>query len=339
MSASALRAISESRVTNGITRGLGTHLSKVLSVAPEVLGAYRYPLAVAAAKGTDALLQEHLRLASGEQGQDYLAKVALPVESAEEVDAAGARLAVLDALERSTQEHQDSLDSAIDGLFGAARGRKASVSAPLSLKEFEVASASISEILKDPNKAFESVPEEIRAGAPATSAQAAAKLVQMAQFLDSKMPKDPNAGLPPSVANPWQPSKTELDRFHRYREAVEQPARVLKNMAAGFISPEQVEAIQAVYPAMYADLQQKIGERLLMQKKPLAYPQRLAMSALLGPQVLGMSQAQMQVLQQSQMEASAGADQAGGGMKKPDGRQDVNQEDNIDTQATRIERR
>lgn len=339
IAASALRSLADSSVTNGVSRALGAHLSQVLAVAPEALGAFRFPLAAAAAQGTDALLQEHIRLASSPEGSRYLSTVALPVESPEDVQAAGGRLAVLDALERSTAEHQSQLDSAVDSLFGSAAGRKASLLPPTTLKDFFRVSESLQKVISDPTEAFKAVPPEISAGAPGTAADAAAKLVRMAQYLDSKMPKDPNAGMPPSVAPPWEPSKYDMDKFNRYREAVEQPARVLKNMAAGFISAEQVEAIQAVYPALYADLQQKIGERLMMQKKPLSYQQRLAMSAIIGPVALGMSQAQMQVLQQSQMTMKTGADQAGGGMKKPDGRQDVNAEDNLDTQATRLEKR
>lgn len=337
MTAAALRAISESSVTNGVTRGLAGHIGIILSTAPEILGAYRYPLAVAAAKGADALLQEHLRLASSDEGSNYLSTVALPVESPEEVDAAGARLAVLDALERSTTDHQEQLDGAIDSLFGTAPGRRGSLAAVPTLKDFKLTSDSIQQIVADPVKAFEAIPPEIQAGAPSVSAEAAAKLVRMAQFLDSKMPKDPNAGMPPSVAPPWEPSKYDLDKFNRYKEAVESPARVLKNMAAGYISPEQVEALQAVYPALYADLQQKIGERLMMHKKPLSYQQRLAMSAIIGPGALSMTPQQVQILQQTQAEASQPPQPAGG--SGPDGRQDVNQENNLDTQAQKLEGR
>lgn len=338
MGGAALRAISESRVTNGISRALNNHIGTILATAPEVLGAYRYPLSVAAAKGADALVQEHLRLASSDEGQNYLSTVALQSESPEDVDAAGQRLAVLDALEAATSHQREELDGAVDGLFGSAPGRKSSVGVTMSLKDYDKASASIAEILKDPSAAFEQVPAELRAGAPATASEAAAKLVQIAQFLDTKLPKSPFAAMPPALAPPWQPSPTELDRFNRYREAVEDPARVLKNMSRGLIAPEQVEALQAVYPAMYADLQQKITDRLMMQKKPLPYQQRVALAAIIGPQALGMSPQQVQILQQSQTLA-AGAAQSGGDTKQgSDGRQDVD-EDQIQTESQKLESR
>lgn len=331
LGAAALRAIADSPVTGGVSSALSQHLGVVLPSLPAV---YRYPLSLAAAKGADALLQEHVRLASSDQGQHYLSSVALPAETEQEIESAGQRLAVLDHLENSTVEHQNQLAGAIDALFGTASGRKASVAAPIDLKAFKLASESIRKIVSDPTAAFEAVPENIRAGAPATAASAAAKIVQMAQFLDSKMPKDPNEGLPSSVATTWEPSKADLDKFHRYKEAVENPARVLKNMAAGYIAPEQVEALRAVYPALYQKLQQQISERLLMQKKPISYQQRLAMAAIIGPQALGMTQQQMVVLQQTQVAPKNPAPPP-----RPDGRQDVNVQDNLDTQATRLERR
>jgi hypothetical protein len=337
MGGAALRAISESRLTNGISNGLGKRISTILATAPEVLGAYRYPLSVAAAKGADALVQEHLRLASSDEGQNYLSVLGMPVESSEEVDAAGQRLAVLDALEAATQQQADDLDAAVEGMFGSAPGRKGGIDAPMTAKSFKVASANIAAILKDPTLAFEQVPGEIRAGAPATSTEAAAKLVQIAQFLDAKMPKSPAAGMPAAFALPWAPSPVDLDRFGRYVEAVNQPARVLKNMARGFISPEQVEALQIVYPAMYEDLKAKISDRLMQQKSPIPYSKRAAFAAILGPQALGMSPQQAQILQGLQSQAS-GPPPGSGGMKGPDGRQDVGEE-GMQTEAQKLEGR
>ncbi len=122
-----------------------------------------------------------------------------------------------------------------------------------------------------------------------------------------------------------------------YKEAVEQPARVLKNMAQGYVSPEQVEALKAVYPAMYADLQQKIGERLATWNKPLTFQQKLAFTAILGPAALGMTPQQVQVIQQSQALAVSG-NYGQGSPKRPDGRQDVN-EAQMETESQKLEAR
>lgn len=338
LGATALRSIADSRVTANVSKALSSHLGKVLSVAPEFLGAYRYPLATAAAQGADALLQEHIRLASGPEGQDYLARVALPVESGDEVTAAGARLAALDAVDKHAQDTAAQLDAGVAGLFGAAPGRKGSVATPMTKKEYEKARASMEAMIRDPVAAFEQVPQDLSVSAPEATGTATQKVLAAVQFLYSKAPKNPYAGMPPAVAPKWEPDAVSLDRFSRYKEAVESPARVLKNMANGYIAPEQVEALKAVYPAMYADLQQKISERLMMLKKPLSYQQRLAVTAIIGPGALGMSPQQVQVLQQSQALASGQNSGQGKPMKGPDGRQDVNEEQ-LQTEAQKLENR
>ena len=93
LSAAALRALSESSALKGAGKALQQRFSTIRSIAPEVLGAYRFPLAQAAAIGADALLEEHLKLASGPTGADYMAKMALPAESPEEVDGVGKKIA------------------------------------------------------------------------------------------------------------------------------------------------------------------------------------------------------------------------------------------------------
>ena len=339
LSASVLNAISDSKVMQGVSRGLAEHLSKVMAVAPELLGTYRYALANAAAQGTDALLAEHLRLASGPEGQDYMARAALPVESPEEVDAAGQRLAVLDSMQRLADQQGEEMDRAVDGIFGATPGRKGGgIGTSLSQKEFLKLKGQFDAAMASPEAAFEGIPPELRAAAPAAATQTAAASMQAMQYLMSKAPKNPYEGMPPTIAPQWSPSAAELDQFNRYREAVVAPASVLKNMAKGYIAPEQVEALQAVYPAMYAKLQEQISERMMMLKKPLSYQQRLALAAVIGPGALSMSPQQVQILQQSQGLASGKDSGQGKPMKGPDGRQDVN-EAQIQTEAQKLEAR
>lgn len=339
LAANALRAISEGKLTEGISKNLSERIGQVLTMAPAMLGAYRYPLSIAAAKGTEALLEEHLRLASSPTGHDYLARLGMPIESPAEVDAAGKKLAVLDAIQSAAVRQDAETDRAIDGILGSSPGRKGRVSpSSLSAKEFKAFQAENQAKLLNPELAFRGIPPELNAVAPATLNQAAAKTLEIAKYLDSKAPKNPYAGMPESVAPKWEPSAADLDRFNRCKEAVENPAKVLKNLANGYMSPEQLDAIRAVYPAIYQDLRQKLSDRLAMATKPLTYQQKMAAMAVLGPGALGMSPQQMQILQQS-FQQPAGAPQGGSGMKKPDGRQDVDQEKNLQTQSQRLEAR
>lgn len=336
MAANALRSIADSQVTKGVSKALETHLKGVLSAAPALLGAYRYPLAEAAAKGADALLQEHIRLASGATGQDYLARTGLATETPEEVDAAGQRLAVLDSAKQAQLAHDMEMSKAIDGLFGSAKGRKGAVGSSMGLKEFTAKSDAIKAVMQRPDSVFEQLPPNLMSAAPTTASMTAAKLVQANQFLHDKMPKNPYAAVPESVRPEWQPSAAEIERFNRYREAVESPAKALKNMAQGYLSAEQVEALKAVYPAIYSDLQQKLSERIAESKKPLSYQQKMAVSQILGPTAIGMSSQQAQVLQQMHAQGAGKPEQ---GSAKKDGRQEVDAAKNQSTQAQRLESR
>lgn len=341
MSASVLRALADSKAGAAISKGLSEHLGNILSIAPEALGAYRYPLAVAAAQGADALLATHLSLASGPHGADYLAKAALPVESQQEVEATGHRVAVLDAMHALAEQQAVEMDKAADGILGTSPGRKGgTISSTLSVKDFTAMKAQFERLQANPEAAFEGVPANVRGAAPMTSMQTAAKAAQAMQYLASKAPKNPYEGMPVSIAPEWKPSAAELDKFNRYREAVVTPAQVLKNMSKGYISPEQVEALQAVYPSIYADLQQKLGEKVMMLQKPLTHAQKLALAPILGPNVLNTSPQQRQVLQQTQTLASgqnSGQGKPGGGGS--DGRQKVDQEKSLETQSQRLEAR
>lgn len=336
LAGAALRGLSESKISAGISKQLSGRLGTILKTAPEVLEAYRYPLAIAAAKGADALMTEHARLAAGPEGQHYLSTVGLPAETSEEVGAAGQRLAILDSLERQAAEQDATATSAVDGLFGSARGRKPSVGGAMSIKEFKEVSASIKDALANPEALFGAVQEGVQAGAPGLSSGAVAQVLKAYQFLSTKLPKNPYEGMPPALSQQWQPSAAELDRFNRYKDAVTDHAKILKNMANGYVSPEQAEALRMVYPAIYEDLRQKISARLMQSKGPIPYSKKLAISALLGTEALSMSQQQMQILQTLQ---GAGSQQEQGGMKGPDGRQEVNQEKSLMTQAQKLEAR
>jgi hypothetical protein len=333
-----LNAMSESNLTKGLAESFRKNVAQRLATAPELLGPFRATLEAAAARGAMDLMETHTGLALSTVGPEYLTTMGMSPESPEEMAGFSQRLASLDAIKRAADAQEMAVSAAADGLFGSAPGRKARVGGSMSLKDYKTTMEGLRKVLTDPESMYAQIPPGLHGTAPMTVGQTAAAVLNAARYLDSKAPKNPYEGMPPAVAPQWEPSPAELDHFNRFREAVESPARVLKNMSQGYIAPEQVEALKAVYPAMYADLQQKIGERLMMQKKPLSYQQRLALSAVLGPTALGMSPQQVQVLQQSQ--ALAWGQQAGQGksVKPPDGRQAVDEEQ-IQTEAQKLEAR
>lgn len=333
LATAGLRLLSGSKTLTGTGKVLSERLNQILSVAPDALGPFKARLVAAASHGPDALLQEHVALAKGATGEDYLGRMGLSNETPEETDAAMHRLSVLDSVQAAEAEKQASLARAADGLFS---GKVGAVKMPvLSPKDFEKSRDSIKELLNDPEKAFASIPGDLNASAPGVANGAVATVLKAAQFLDSKLPKNPYEGLPKSVAQEWKPSAVDIDRFNRYKQAVESPEAVLNNMAKGYISPEQTEVLKTIYPALYEDLRQKISERLMAQTKPVSYQQKMAFAAILGPGAIGMSPQQVQILQQATNQLNSGTN----GGSRPDGRQVVDQEKNLKTQSQRLEER
>lgn len=119
------------------------------------------------------------------------------------------------------------------------------------------------------------------------------------EFLASKLPRKPDAFGMQVGPDKWQPSDMEMRTWARYVAAVEDPGAIVERLADGSVTPEDAEAMKAVYPEMYADIQQQIMEQLPTLRATLPYQRRLAFSVFSGvpvdpaldPQVLSRLQA------------------------------------------------
>ena len=102
------------------------------------------------------------------------------------------------------------------------------------------------------------------------------------EFLASKLPRRPDVGGMPIGPDKWQPSDMEMRTWARYVAAVEDPHGVVERLASGSITPEDVEAIQTVYPELHADITRQIVEQLPTLRTNLPYQRRLALSMFSG---------------------------------------------------------
>lgn len=110
---------------------------------------------------------------------------------------------------------------------------------------------------------------------PNVSGQLGAQAFNAIEFLKSKMPKDPNSQfqvLPAQAVFTIPPS--ERSKFERYVEVVNDPLVALKKMTDGTLTAEHVEALQVVYPKMYAEAQRTVME-MLGEKKNLTFKQKV----------------------------------------------------------------
>lgn len=332
---SVLRKLGDSNALNSIANGLQARIGQVLSTAPGVLGGARIPLEQAFSRGALALLEEHVRIASGPDGARYLSSIGLENETPEQVEGVGTRLAAMDALHAAQTGLDERIDMSIDSVLGVKKGPAIKYKSP-DVSTFDARVERIRAMLKDPEKAFASIPPELMAGAPNTSAALVNKLMQANMFLLEKAPKDPNMGLPTALKPMWKPSSADVSRWFRYVEAIEQPARMLEKMAQGTFTLEHKEVLEAVYPELYADIKARMYERLGTWDKPLPYGKKAMLAQFFGTAVLGLKPGALQVMQQSFAPKQADAPPSQGG-SRPDGRQAIDADKNALTQAQRIE--
>lgn len=276
--------------------------------------------------GPEAVLAEHANLAREPGGDTYLASLGLSRETPEEVTAASARLAALDGLAVAGEDRQARWEASIGGLLG---GGKVPASGRVSNKDFKARQDALLAFLDNAEAHFEP-------GALAsTHAEALGLAVNAARYLKERLPKDPNPPGPDSLKRPWEPSEADKQKWLRYLEAVEDPQNVLSRMSDGSLMPEHVEAFQAAYPTLYADLQSKLYEALHTWQDPVSYRTKLQLSLMFGPKAFGLDQDAMKVLQASQ----AIDEKPQGGSMSPDGRQKVSVSRNLETQAQRLQGR
>lgn len=151
---------------------------------------------------------------------------------------------------------------------------------------------------------------------PNVSTQMGAQTYNAVEFLKSKMPKDPTTRydvMPLSkeyVIPPVQRAK-----FERYVEAINDPAAAIAKLSDGTMTAEHVEALQAVYPALYAETQRTVLE-MLAQKPKLTFRQKVQLGLFMQAPTMPAYDPTIFASIQGQY-ALAGAEEGQKGMKVP----------------------
>lgn len=144
-----------------------------------------------------------------------------------------------------------TLEFAMPKLGSLAVPRAASeLASSVSAKDFPVYSKVLAETQANPEMVTSRV-----ANFGTDDLQGAAHQTALAahNFLYEKMPKNPLPN-PMNPDEPYKPSRSELASFNRYYAAVYDPASVLRNP-----TPEGLEALQTIYPALYNDMIQAVA--------------------------------------------------------------------------------
>ncbi len=257
----------------------------------------------------------------------------------------------LTAIERASNAGAKRINSAIDGAVNVLTtpgARRTAIAAGASVygskkaletrqEDFQKQAEFLKQIQSDPNVAVDYLGNRIGTwhGAPAVQAQMGAKMIDIANFLATKIPIDPLQGKSMmGTGTGWSPSDYELSKFNRYVTAAQSPETVIRNVESGIVTPEEIETLKTLYPQTYQSLQSKVLDGITENGAKMSYQQRLAVGTLFGvpsdvtlqPDFIAKMQANHAEKQQDQ-----------GG--RPEGKSikiDINPDNSFATETTRI---
>jgi len=201
-----------------------------------------------------------------------------------DADAEGQRRAgAVSRVEQAAADFDRRADAATKGILSGRRKAVRSTATPDALAKAE----EIQKAAADPEGAVERVAERVAdlgVDAPGLASEMQSVAQRGLTFLASKTPARPASPLGDIAAlrTPWTPAEAEVSRWTAYLRAVEDPASVLEDAASGRLTPEAVEALGAVYPALLADLRGRVVEQIAAHPRRLDYQQRLSLGLLLG---------------------------------------------------------
>jgi hypothetical protein len=109
------------------------------------------------------------------------------------------------------------------------------------------------------------------------------------QYLASKKPQPP-ANLAPMQLMAWEPIEADKRKFLRINEAVINPLDTLSLAAKGALLPEQIDALNTVYPSLMAEVRANLLERIEQTGK-VPEKHRMMVSMILGKDIDGRMQA------------------------------------------------
>lgn len=147
---------------------------------------------------------------------------------------------------------------------------------------YEKHADNIRDLSNDPKKILEmgSNSKLLNNSFPQMGASITAHMTNAVNFLNSKLPK-PNNELP--LSPQWQPSSSQKQKFNRYFETLNDPVNVLTHVKNGTLSNEHMEALQAVYPELLQEMQQKVMSHMDPDKaKDVSHSTKLALSKFMG---------------------------------------------------------
>jgi hypothetical protein len=199
------------------------------------------------------------------------------------------RLASMGGISHAVVEHDQAVGKAVQSLV-SGKTRKASTKAltpSTSQESFDEARSRVKDLMgMAPSILGEHLAQATQGlsmHTPGVAKSMQATAVKAQQFLASKLPPDPREGamtLTPKAMTDRVP-QVERAKFLRYVEAVDGgPPEIMRRVADGRVTPEDVEALKAVYPKTYDRVRADIAQACAERSTPLDYQARLRLGVL-----------------------------------------------------------
>jgi len=117
----------------------------------------------------------------------------------------------------------------------------------------------------------------LQEAAPDTTEFLQNKIIQSSSFLMEKLPQDRS---PMPEFSDWEPSRSEMDKFNRYRRAVEDPSTMLDSLEQGYMSTEEIEVLNEIYPSLKDLMEMGVVDKMATEK--LNYSQKVQLKNIFG---------------------------------------------------------
>lgn len=142
------------------------------------------------------------------------------------------------------------------------------------LQEYRGDATRIAQALTHQTQGMDDAPKLVNAYAQAAN--------RAASFLESKLPPSssaPNKLVPSLNKLRWTPQ--DLDKFTKYMAAIDDPNTVIDDLESGRVAPESIEAVRAVYPQMFADMQVQALAEIQKRGEAMPYDSVIRLSLML----------------------------------------------------------
>lgn len=130
-----------------------------------------------------------------------------------------------------------------------------------SLGELYVARSAEVEASQRPGAIADAIKQRVRTTDPETVAEIIATKERQLAYIAKEMPR-PSAAPGVLDSRIWIPAKADLTEWAKCIAAVDDPGSVMERAAVGKATAKEIEAVKTVYPALYADGQQRVMKQI-----------------------------------------------------------------------------